>query len=550
MPRIILDTSGPGPVQDWDVLGPGTGWEMVKRGSGDAYRIQGDQSSQKGYFHCGAGWMPYYGEISAITLYYRMRLDTPGQSATAYATLLRNGIEQFQNGLLVLTNTTWVDGSVRVPHDYITGTRWNPEFVGDLGVGMFLWTPPVLGHVEVSELWLEVEYLDSTTVYDPSLNPVLPDFVTGDLQWVTNGTQLATITASERLQIFDNDPVDYRSYERTELYYPEQYVTEIETRLTFFFVPFLVHTGFFYYIAAYDTHERSVYLVLYNIGDHYFVGLIGAGLDPDDPSAYLASYQIDPFVGEDIYFRLVVDRDVDFDSDPPGHVRVYLDYTDNAVLDVPYVDFPVTAANRLLFGTGDPLTGLTVDRSGVRVDYFAWRHYKKHGETFDRWRDIELGNNKVEADEGDPYIWKPVHIVPPGVTAGQSDYACKLEVADATEECSIRQYWQMLEESPRTYDLDVSYRMDVLGSDACVVVQRRSDHWYWDDIGKVWQAASTFVTLPNQMNRTTLTGAMTGITTLQPVPPYAYHEVFIVSIRKLSVVPSSYNVYVYKAHLR
>ena len=82
MPRTILDTSGPGPLQEWDVLGPGSGWEMVKRGSGDAYRIQGDQLSQKGYFHCGAGWMPYYGEISAVTLYYRMRLNTPGQSAT------------------------------------------------------------------------------------------------------------------------------------------------------------------------------------------------------------------------------------------------------------------------------------------------------------------------------------------------------------------------------------------------------------------------------------------------------------------------------------
>jgi hypothetical protein len=524
---------------------------MVERGSGDAYRIQGDQLSQKGYFHCGAGWMPYYGEISAVTIYFRARLDIPGQNATIYPTLIRNGIEGFFNAVVLTTTTDWVDGAIRIPKDYITGTRWRPEFVGDLGVGMLLWIPPVAGHVDVSEMWLEVEYVDSATVYDPMSNPVLPDFVTGDLQWATSGTQVATITANERLQIFDNDSIDFRSYERQDLAYPEQYVTEIECRMECFFVPFFAHTGFFYYIAAYDTHERSVYLVLYNIADHYFVGLIGAGLDHDDPSAYLASYRIDPFVGEDLYFRLVVDRDVDTDFDPPGHVRVYLDYTDNAVLDVPYVAFPATVADRILFGTGDPLTGLTVDRCGVRVDYFAWHHYKKQGETFDRWKDIEIGTNTIVADSGDSYIWKPVHIVPPGVTAGQSDYACKLAVTDATKTCTIQQYWQMLEETPRTYDLDVTYRMDTLLVDAVITIQRRSDHWYWNDIGKVWQAAFSSVTLPNQMNRTTFNGAMTDITSLQPVdPPYPYDEVFIVSIGKLSAVPGSYNVYVYKAYLR
>lgn len=549
MPRTILDTSGPGPQQDWDVLGPGPGWEMVKRGSGDAYRIQGDQLSQKGYFHCGAGWMPYYGEISAITLYYRMRLDTPGQSATAYSTLLRNGIEEFQNGPLVLTNTNWIDGSFRIRHDYITGTRWEPEFVGDLGVGMFLWIPPAVGHVEVSELWLEVEYVDTPTVYDPTLNPVLPDFVSGDLQWNTSGTQLALlIPATDELEIFDNDPVDYRSYERQELDYPEQYATEIVCRMECFFVPFFAHTGFFYYIAAYDDHEYSVYLALYNIADRYYVGLIGAGLDPDDPNAYLASQQIDPFVGEDLYFRLVVDRDLDPES--LGHVKLYMDYTDTAVLDVPYTAFPTTAADRLLFGTGDPLTGLSAQRCGVRIDYFHWRHYKKRGETFDLWRDVEQGTNKVEADSSDASIWKPVHIVPLGVTAGQSDYACKLAVADASVECFVQQYWQMLEETPKAYDLDVTYRMDTLGADARVAVQRRSDHYYWNDTTNLWQPGAFYVTLPNQMNRTTLSGAMTGITATHPGGLYPYNEVFIVSVGKLSAVPSSFNIYVYKTYLR
>jgi hypothetical protein len=547
MPSVIVDTSGPGPIQDWDVLGPGPGWEMVKRGSGDTYRIQGDQLSQKGYFHCGAGWMPYYGEISAITLYYRARLDTPGQSATVYPTVIRNGLEEF-HGPVVLTNNNWVDGSVRMKQDFIVGTRWTPEFVGDLGVGMFLWIPPAVGHVEVSELWLEVEYIDSTMVYDPTLNPVLPDFVTGDLSWATSGTQLATITVAEDLQIFDNAPLDYRSYERQELNYPEQYVTEIECRMECFFVPFVTHTGFFYYIAAYDDHDRSVYLVLYNIADRYYVGLIGAGLDHDDPNAYFDSVQIDPFIGEDLYFRLVVDRSEEIGS--MGRVKLYMDYTDNEVLDVAYASFPATAADRLLFGTGDPLTALVAQRCGVRIDYFAWRHFKRQGETFDRWRDVEQGTNQVVADTSDPYIWKPIEIVPPGITAGQSEYACKLEVSDASVECALQQYWQVLEETPDTYDLDIDYRMDTLGATAGVTVQRRSDHYYWNDTTNLWQPGPFSVTLPNQMNRTRLAGVMTGITVLHPVFPYPYDEVFIVSLGKLSAVPASYNVYVYKAYLR
>ena len=348
MPRTILDTTGPGPQQDWEVVSALPGWEAVQRGSGDANRIRSQVNFDKGYFHCGTGWMPYYGEITAVTLYYRARLSLPATTGTFYTTIIRNGVEEHQNGPIVLTSTNWVEGSVRARGDWIMGTRFNPFGVGDLGVGVFLCSAPGVGYVEVAELWLEVEYLDSATVYDPTITLSLPDALTGDMQWTTNGTQVALIAGSEHLSIFDNSPTDYRSYERTGIVYPEQYVTELETRIEVYLAPFFVSTGFFYYIAAYDTGQRSVYLALYNVLDHYYVGLIGSGLDPNDPGNYLASYEVSPFVGEDLFFRLVVDRDIDPGSS--GMVRVYSDYTDTPVLEVPYAHFLTTSANRILFG--------------------------------------------------------------------------------------------------------------------------------------------------------------------------------------------------------
>ena len=545
MPRTILDTTGPGPQQDWEVISALPGWEAVQRGSGDANRIRSQVNFDKGYFHCGAGWMPYYGEITAITLYYRARMSLPATTGTIYTTIIRHGIEEHQNGPIVLTSTNWVDSHIRVRADWIMGTRFNPFGVGDLGVGVFMFSSPTAGYVEVSELWLEVEYLDSTTVYDPTLTLSLPDALTGDMQWITNGTEIALITGSEQLSIFDNNPADYRSYERTDLVYPEQYVTELETRIEVYFVPFFVSTGFFYYIAAYDDGQRSVYLALYNVLDRYYVGLIGSGLDPNDPGAYLASYEINPFVGEDLFFRMSVDRDVD--PGTAGRVRVYSDYTNTPALEVPYASFPTTLVNRILFGTGDPLTGVMAQRAGILVDFFSWHTYKKGGETFDMWREIETGPNFVEATHDDPYIWKPVELpVPQGVKTGQAEHACKLAVVDATEDCFMRQYWMMLEETPVTYDLNIDYRMDTLLADGKATLQRRSDHWYWDEGGSIWTAAVATVTLPNQMNRTRLTGVMTGITSTN-IPPY--DEVFILQIGKDSAVPANYQMFVYHADL-
>jgi hypothetical protein len=517
----------------------------VQRGSGDSLKIRSQVLFDKGYFHCGGGWMPYYGEITAITVYYRGRVSEPATTGTIYTTIIRNGIEAHQNGPIVFTSTNWVDGYIRVRGDWILGTRFNPFGVGHLGVGAFMFALPASGYVEISELWLEVEYIDSATVYDPMITLTLPDALTGDMQWTTNGTQTAIITPSEHLSIFDNNPADYRSYERTDLVYPEQYITELESRFEVYFVPFIVSTGFFYYVAAYDDGHRSIYLAFYNVLDRYYVGLIGDGLDPNDPSAYLASYEINPFVGEDLYFRMVVDRDTE--PSTIGTVRVYSDYTDTPVLEVLYTDFPTTSANRILFGTGDPLTGIMAQRSGVLVGFFAWHTYKKGSWTLDRWREFELGPNYVEASHNDPYIWKPIELpFPSGVKTGQAEHAAKLNVVDATEDCYMLQYWMMLEENPVTYDLSIDYRMDAVAATGKVVLQRRSDHWYWDEGGSVWTPAPQSVTLPNQMNRTRLAGVMTGITSTN-VPPY--DEVFIVQIGKNSAAPASYNMFIYHADL-
>ncbi len=228
-------------------------------------------------------------------------------------------------------------------------------------------------------------------------------------------------------------------------------------------------------------------------------------------------------------------------------MQVYADYTNTPVLEVLYTDFPTVSVNRILFGTGDPLTGLMAERSGVLIDFFAWHTYKKGSETLDKWQEIELGSNFMEASHDDPYIWKPIELpVLPGVFTGQANHACKLNIIDATKDCFIRQYWIMLEETPTTYDLNIDYRMDVLGVDGRAKLQRRSDHYYWDDTVKLWTAAPYFVILLNQMSRTRFTGVMTGITSTN-VPPY--EEVFIFQIGKSSVVPMSYNMFLYHADL-
>jgi len=541
MPATILDTQAIGPVQDWEVIGSVPAYEAVRRGSGDARYVRSNTTSGKTYYSAGAGYMPYYGSITAVTLYYRIRLSQPG-FAVAFATMLRNGVEEHLEAI-ALTTTTWIDGHVRVSGDWITGIRFNPAGVGDLGPGAFVWIAPAAGYIEVSELWLEVEYLDSPTTYDPMLTPVLPDFVTGDMAWSTAGTQIAIIVAGDILRIIDTSLVDYRSYYRSDLVLPEQYITEIETRVGHSVVPPITHTGFFYYIAAYDDGHRSIYLALYNVGALFFVGLTGAGLDHDDPTKYLATYQIDPFDLEGIYFRLLVDRDTETSS--IGRVKVYLDYTDTPVMTALYTDFPATAANRILFGTGDPLSAVLADLATLDIDFFSWHHYKKHGETFSYWQDVEQGTNQIEADSTDSSIWKPVFINPPGIMSGQSDYVCKLGVQDSSVECFVRQFWMMGNPTPVTYDLTIDYRMDALLATGFVSLQRRSDHWYWNEALSLWQAAASYVTLPNQLLRTKLV-VMNAITTPQSVP---YEEVFIFEIGKLSAAPAAYNLYIYKTFL-
>lgn len=497
MPRLIVPTSADGAATGWFVSPEYAAWQGVERGSGDNTYIYATAVTTKSTFVCGAGWRPLGGRIMAVTAHYRVRQTQAGAGTKLDIIITQNGTEHIV-GVVQPITAAWVQGEARVREDWTTTTRFTPMDVGDLGIGVSVNTPPSAGQVEVSELWLEVEYVDVPTFYDP-YDGVLPSGVLGPLAWISSGGESAAVNPSNYLQLVDTSTVNNREFLHDTGFTAlrEDYATEIETRITVNSTgPVL--TRHFYTIARLFDALKDIHLVGLKWNGDYYVGVPGPPFTPDDPTTYLALEPLD-YLNKDTHFRFVVDRDPHIDT--RGKIELFVNYSDTPLLWCWYSMTPTSAPGNTSIEIGSTALGL----SDVETDYISWKHFRKGGDTFRSWSDLETADNNVKVDVGDPEIVKLVNISPPGVIAGQSDYACRFELNTPTEECRISQIHQLLAPPPTTYGIEVEYRMDGTSGDGQLLVQRASDLFYWDEGLTTWVAAFTSAILPYQATRTKLT---------------------------------------------
>ncbi len=533
-PRYRFGATSVGATADWALVGTADPVAAILRGSGDTTYIASNVPAQISVYDCGDGYHPHLGIVAAVTLHYRYRTtDTAG--APALDLLFTQGALTTTVGTLNPATTNWTSGELRLRFDPTSGVRFTRADLPDLGLGVEVNTAPAAGRFEVSELWLEVEHIVSPEFYDPA-GAALPDAVAGQyMRWVLGGTQPSAL-AGNYLQLNDGSAVDHVAYRRFVPEVNTRFFSVVDTRLFFQSYPG-AGTQFFYGISGYDDATRSIRLAAFVDGGVSYIGLISEGRDFDDPSAYLAAAPFDFSGTVDHHFRLWVERE----SGPLvyGKVRVYADYAETPLLEASYVDFDATLNSTLWFGTGTPAyQSGTVD---ARVDYISWWTSRHDGEAFADWFDSEAGTNRVRIETADPFIVRPMPIPPTDVVTGQSEYCCRLEVADTTKMVGTRQYWGVLNGAAQ-YDLSFDYRMDLLGTTAVIAVQRISDYFYWDDIGKAWQSAAASVTLPNSMLRTRA-AAMTDIQTAVP-------DRLMFRILNAPGAPGAHSIYLYKVDLR
>lgn len=528
--RHYIDTSANGANQDWQVnFGP-TAYEAVLRGSGDTSYLSSSTGADVSDFVCGSGPAPPLGFVAAVIVRLRARTTDTTGGPQIKLDLLRSGAPVGAGVTFTYTNTNWQDQELRYVADPATAARFLSSGLGALGARVTTATAPTTGALRVSALWLEVEWVRSPEAYDPQTTST-PDALLGDMAWSTTGTQTASAATGE-LVIQDTSAADWREYTRSILEYGSDYITEVAARLRVSTTA--PGTAFIFRIARLLDGAYDIDLCAFQEGTTPYIGLISGSADRSDPTAYLATYQLD--VTTTHHYRLVVDRF----GDPGGslNVQVLVDYADMPVMEVLYTKFSTTATTELRFGSGDAalLSGL----STATVDFFEWWHYDRTGD-WRYWYTIATGTNDVLINTADPFIVKPITITPPGIQTGQSERCCALVVSDLLEECSVRTYFPV-PSGAGTYDLTVDYRIDTFSENAKVSVQRTSDHYYWNDGGSVWQAAATDVTLPYAPTRTRTT-FMTGITTATP-------DQLIIKFRNDVGAALPHTVYLYKTDLR
>lgn len=217
--------------------------------------------------------------------------------------------------------------------------------LADLGIGVEVTVAPTTGEIQVSELWLEIEWQDSPEYYDP-VGGVTPDAVLGDMAWNTTGTQVGAIVGNV-LRITDASAVDWRAYDRTILVYGENYNTEVCCRCAVS----STHVGFVYCIATIDTGTDSLKLcALYGSPTDTKIGIATGTSDLDDESAYLVLADLNWKAWH--HYHVVIDRDTDLSSS--SNVRVYVDYEDTPTLEVRYTELlPYLGSQHIWFGSGD-----------------------------------------------------------------------------------------------------------------------------------------------------------------------------------------------------
>lgn len=497
MPRLIVLTSADGAATDWFVSPPSMpAWEAVLRGSleENSSLIYANAAAAKSTFVCGPGWRPLGGRIMAITAHYRARQSVAGAGASINIIITQNGTEHIVDTLAFTTNA-WTYNQTRVREDWTSSQRFTLADVGDLGVGVEIAAAPSSGRVEVGDLWLEAEYVDVPTVYDPYIG-LLPSGVTGPLTWTSSGGEAASIDGDNYLFINDPNPADRRIF-RQDNGFPslrQDYVTEIETRLIVDSTgPDL--TRHFYTIARFYDSIKEVFLTALKVNGDYYIGIPGTPFNPNDPDSYLALAPLD-YLGKDTHFRLVIDRDPHIDT--RGKIEVFVDYRDIPALECWYSMAPAAAPGNTTIEIGSTRLGIC----DVRTDYISWKHFRKGGDTFRDWKDFEVADNNVKADQNDAEVVPLVNISPPGIIAGQSNLACRLELNVPFEECRVSQLHQLLKPPPTTYGIEVEYRMDGTSGDGQILVQRASDMWFWDNGTSTWLPTFSSTILPYQATRT------------------------------------------------
>ncbi len=526
-----LDVSANGASQDWIVQYAESAVAAVQRDSSDLHYIESSTLNDVSTFECADGPYPELGFISAITVHHRMRTTSLVGAPTVDIDVLGAG-SALSGGATITPTLDFITAAYRIDVDVVAGARFTPAHLADLGITVTCSTAPTTGHIEIVGLWVEVEWSLSPEFYDPVHHVVTPDSILGQMDWIPSGSQAAAIVGTQ-LVLTDVSGIGWKNYTRGILQYGSNYITEVSTRFTLSGAG----TGFCYRAALVDDATIAVDLCCFvDTAGNRRVGLITPGLDHDDSAAYFDSVELD--WTDSHHYRLVIDRTVD-----PGdsfNCRLYLDYADSPILDVNYFKFVGSVGSPFIqFGTGDAVlnTGMIV----ASVDFIDWRHYRKAGSNWRYWHCTEIDNNTVQVNTTDSAIVKPITITPPGITTGQSQHCCALSVQDLTDECSIRTYCPV-PSSFDTYDLTLDYRVDTFPETAKLLVQRTSDHYFWNEAASVWQAAATDVTVPYSPIRVRTT-LMTSITTTAP-------DNLIITVRNDTGAAAAHTVLVYKVDLR
>jgi len=442
----------------------------------------------------------------------------------------------------VNVNLGWQNGLIRVREDWTTLTRFTLADTSSLGAGVT--TVAAAGRIDISQLWLEIEYVYGPTFYDP-FDGVTPDAIVGPLNWITAGGGVpGAITGNNYLRVDDVDPLNSFAYIGPILlpYTPDEfrndYVTEAETRLIIT-NPTAAPDGYTWLLFdMFDT--TGISLAAVKLGGVLHLGLIEDSVNPLDPNNYAALVPFD-YVNKDLHVRLRIDRNqVPGDY---GQVEVFIDYAETPLLQAGFwQDFPhyLPFFSYLAFGTSP---GLPYDIGRADIDYLSWRHFKRDGGIFKNWDNWDFSSNQIGVDFTDSEIVRKVFIDPPGVTAGQSHHACVLDVTDPPEPCAISQVEGLPDPNPTLYDLSIDYKMDIAFTEGELILQRSSDLWYWDEIGTTWSSTFQSVTLPNQITRTTL-AAMSSISLTSVTD-----DVLIVTIGRKTAGFPAYKILIYKVHL-
>lgn len=177
----------------------------------------------------------------------------------------------------------------------------------------------------------------------------------------------------------------------------------------------------------------------------------------------------------------------------------------------------------------------------VDIEYIGWRHYRRLGSGWRHWYVEELGTNTVLINTTDASIVTMRQIPPINIWAGQSNSCAQLAVSAVADVCLIKTYMTVLD-AAHTYDITLDYRFDIAVVTAYLVVQRTSDHYYWDEGTQLWQSAVSYATIANVVDRT----RTTFVTNVQTAVP----DKLIITIMNDTAMLAAHNLYLYKVDVR